>query len=394
MTESRPGLLTPWRVLLFAATAGIMVANLYYVQPLLAAVAASFNQDVAHTGFLVTATQLGYAIGLLLVVPLGDVLDRRQLLSVMLGINVAGLLATAASPGFGAFAAASLLVGITSSAAMVVVPYVASHAPEATRGRHIGQVMTGLLLGILLARTVSGFVAAGVGWRAMYLLAAVSVTSLLFALRAAMPIEGKRGRLVYARLIGSVLQLARAEPELRLRSVYTLLGMGSFSMMWTGLTFLLSAPPYGYGEARIGLFGLIGAAGAVAANLAGRWSDKGHANRLTGGFALVVLLSWILMGVGAGWLAAVIAGVFLLDVGSQGLQVTHQSVIYRLAPQARSRVTAVYMTSAFIGASCGSALASVGFSAAGWSGVCVIGGLLPLGLLITWALVHSRRQKG
>lgn len=370
-----------------------MVANLYYVQPLLAAVAASFNYDVTHAGYLVTATQLGYAIGLLLVVPLGDVLDRRRMLSVMLGINVAGLIATAFSTAFTGFAAASLLVGCTSSAAMVVVPYVAFHAPEATRGRHIGQVMTGLLLGILLARTVSGLIAAWVGWRAMYLLAAITVTALLFALRAAMPREGARGSLSYGRLIRSVLSIAWAEPELRVRSLYTLLGMGSFSMLWTGLTFLLSAQPYQYGEAKIGLFGLIGAAGAVAANMAGRLSDKGHANRLTGGFAFVVLLSWIILGAFQTSLVAIIAGVFLLDVGSQGLQVTHQSVIYRLAPQARSRVTAVYMTSAFIGASSGSALASAGFSAAGWRGVCVIGGAMPAALLLIWALRGNRARR-
>jgi len=162
-----PGTLGRWRVLLFAITAGTMVANLYYVQPLLAAVATSFGHDVTNAGYLVTFTQLGYALGVLLVVPLADVLDRRQLPSVMLAINVGGLLAAAASPGFSSFAGASLLVGCTSSAAMVVIPYAASQAPEQTRGRVLGQVMTGLLLGILLARTVSGFVAEWVGWRSV-----------------------------------------------------------------------------------------------------------------------------------------------------------------------------------------------------------------------------------
>jgi predicted MFS family arabinose efflux permease len=390
MTEPEP--LSKWRVLLFAATTGTMVANLYYIQPLLAAVAAAFGHSVTSAGYLVTFTQLGYAAGLLLVVPLGDALDRRRLLTVMLTVNVAGLVAAASSPNFSAFAAASLLIGCSSSAAMVVIPYVASKTPEATRGRAIGQVMSGLLLGILLARTVSGFVAEWAGWRAIYLIAAVAVSALLFGLRLAMPCEGASGRLGYARLLHSLFALARAEPELRLRSFYTALGLGSFSTLWTGLTFLLSGPPYFYSEATIGLFGLIGAAGAVAANAAGRLSDRGHVQASTCGFALVLLLSWGALAAGSLSIWAVVAGVFLLDVGAQGLQVTHQSVIYRLAPHARSRITSVYMTSGFVGASCGSALASFGFALAGWTGLCVLGGALPLGLVLTWLVRRPRSR--
>jgi predicted MFS family arabinose efflux permease len=389
-TKAQAGLLDRWRVLLFAVTAGSMVANLYYVQPLLAAVAASFGHRVTSAGYLVTFTQLGYALGLLLVVPLGDVLDRRRLLSGMLAVNIGGLLAAAASPGFISFASASLLIGCTSSASMVVIPYVASKAPDATRGRAIGQVMTGLLLGILLARTVSGFVAEWAGWRSMYLIAAALVAVLLLALRAAMPWEGTRGHLAYGRLMHSLLVLAREEPELRRRSVYAALGICSFSMLWTGLTFLLSGSPYHYSEARIGLFGLIGAAGAVAANAAGRLSDRGYAQKATGMFATVLLLSWGVLAAGSLSIWAVGAGVFLLDVGAQGLQVTHQSVIYRLAPHARSRITAVYMTSAFIGAAAGSALASGSFAMAGWTGLCATGALLPAVLLLIWGLGRAR----
>jgi predicted MFS family arabinose efflux permease len=390
MTGIQPGLLTRWRVLLFAVTSGTMVANLYYVQPLLAAFAASFGHTVTSAGYLVTFTQLGYALGLLLVVPLGDVLDRRRLLSVMLGINIAGLLAAAASPGFTSFACASLLIGCTSCATMVVIPYVASKAPEATRGRYIGQIMTGLLLGILLARTISGFVAELAGWRSMYLIAAVAVAALLLALRAAIPPEGTHGRLAYGRLLHSLVVLARQEPELRRRSLFAALGVGSFSVPWTGLTFLLSGSPYHYSEATIGLFGLIGAAGAVAANLAGRLSDRGHANTLTVVFATMLLLSWGVLAAGRLSIWAVVIGVFLLDVGAQGLQVTNQSVIYRLAPSARSRVTAVYMTSAFVGAAAGSALASSSFSLAGWAGLCLVGALLPLLIVLVWGIGRLR----
>jgi predicted MFS family arabinose efflux permease len=384
ISEAQPDLLTRGRVLLFATTVGTLVANLYYVQPLLATIAASFGRSVTSAGYLVTFVQLGYAAGLLFVVPLGDVLDRRALISAMLGANVGGLLLTAASPNFGVFGIAAFLTGCTSSAAMVTVPYVASKAPDAARGRYIGQVMTGLLLGILLARTVAGLLAAWVGWRCVFLIAAMAVTILIFAMRASLPHEGTRGRLHYPRLMRSLLSLARQEPELRVRAFYTSLGMGSFSMLWTGLTFLLSASPFHYTEAEIGLFGLIGAAGAAAANIAGRLSDRGYTHRSTGSFAFVLLVSWIVLMFGQRSLAAVVVGVFLLDVGAQGLQVTHQSVIYRLAPGARSRITAVYMTSAFIGASIGSALASASFAFAGWTGLSAVGALLPLTLLITW----------
>lgn len=391
-TDAQPGLLTARRVLLFALTTGVMVANLYYVQPLLAAVAATFGHGVTNAGYLVTATQFGYALGVLLVVPLGDVLDRRGLLSAMLAVNVASLLAAAISPDFISFAVASLVIGITSSAAMVVIPYVASHAPEATRGRSLGQVMTGLLLGILLARTVSGFVAQWMGWRAMYLIAAVGVALLLVALRAAIPREGMRGRLHYGRLLRSLVALVRAEPELRRRSLYNALGLGSFSVLWTGLTFLLSGAPYHYSEATIGLFGLVGAAGALAANVAGRLGDRGHAHRMTGVFAAILLASWVVLAFGTWWLGAVLAGVFLLDVGAQGLHVTHQSVIYRLAPHARARITAVYMTATFVGASAGSAIASGSFAAAGWTGLCMAAALLPAMILVMWAVGALRRR--
>lgn len=392
--NAQPEWLNRWRVLLFAVTAGTMVANLYYVQPLLAAIGESFGCSVTSAGYLVTFTQLGYALGLLLVVPLGDVLDRRQLLSGMLGVCVASLLAAAASPGFISFAAASLLAGCCSSAAMVVIPYVASKAAEASRGRYIGQVMTGLLLGILLARTVSGLVAEWFGWRSMYLIAAGMVALLLLALRAAIPREGMRGRLKYGRLLLSLLHLIRAEPELRRRSAYFALGFGSFSVLWTGLTFLLSGPPYHYTEATIGLFGLIGAAGALAANVAGRLADRGHANTVTGAAAAMLLLSWGALAFGEASIWAVVVGAFSLDVGVQALHISNQSVIYRLNPQARARITAVYMTTAFIGASAGSALASFSFRVAGWNGLCLTGALLPEILLLMWALRQVGRGRG
>jgi predicted MFS family arabinose efflux permease len=383
--EAQPDRVGSWRGLLFSITAGVLVANIYYVQPLLGEVAGVFGHDVTSAGYLVTFTQLGYAAGIFLIVPLGDVIDRRGLLTAMLAVNILGLLATAAAQSYAMFAAASLVVGVTSCATMVIVPYAAFHAPDAMRGRIVGRIMTGLLLGILLARTVSGTVSAWTGWRSMYALAALAILVLLVLLRAAIHPEPGRDRRSYPNLLLSLLHVARMQPELRRRTLYAMLGLCVFSMLWTGLTFLLGGPPYAYSEATIGLFGLVGAAGAAAANVAGRLADRGHDRAMLVVLALVLILAWAALALGATSLPALIAGIFLLDIGVMGLQVTHQGVIYRLAPEARSRVTAIFMTGGFIGASAGSALASAIYRVGGWPALCSLGAILSALILVAWA---------
>lgn len=381
--EVKPAL-TPGRMTLFATAIGAMVANLYYAQPLLAEIGHSFGRQATQAGLLVTLTQLGYGLGVLFIVPLGDGMDRRRLASIMLAACVAGLLAAAASPSFMILAVASRVFGVTSSATMVVIPYVASHAGEAERGRRTGQVMTGLLLGILLARTVSGFVSAWAGWRAIYVLAALAVAILGIALRGAMQPDPLRPTVQYGQLLRSLLRLLHAEPELRRRSLYALLGLGGFSAMWTGLTFLLTAPPYRYSTETVGLFGLLGAAGALSANLAGRLGDRGLAQIMTGAFSMLLLVSWSLLAFAADAMVWLILGIFIADVAAQGLQVTHQSVLYRLAPETRSRITAVFVTSGFVGMSLGTALASLGYARQGWPGVCLIGAAFAAVLVLHW----------
>lgn len=389
-SRTSEGLLDSRSILLFAITAGLMMANLYYVQPLLATVAAAFGHETTTAGYLVTFTQAGYAIGVFLIVPVGDVLDRRKMLSLMLVVNAGALVVAALSRNFAMFAAASLLIGITSSAVMVVISYVAVRAHDSERGRRVGQVMTGLILGILLARTISGLVGRFFGWRSMYVIAAGVVVVLLFALRAVMVREHARGRLNYPQLLFSIVDLVKSEPQLRLRSLYSMLGLGTFSVLWTGLTFLLSGAPYHYSEATIGLFGLAGAAGAASANLAGRLGDRGHAQRMTPILAVLLLLSWALLALGQKSVVWIVLGSFLLDVGMQGLQVTHQTVIFKIAPHARSRVTAVFTTSAFFGASMGSAIATKSFALGGWVGLSVAGAVLPAILLLVWGINQLR----
>ncbi len=387
-------LLTSTRILLFALSAGVLVASLYYVQPLTSLLAASFGVSVTQAGYLVTATQIGYVLGIVFLVPLSDVLNRRKLLTWMLIAKICALILAAASQNIVVFSIASILMGITASALMVVTAMVASYAPDHSRGRMVGTVMTGLLLGILLARTVSGVVAQVSGsWRAVYLLAAVVVAALLLILRNILPDEAPRGKLQYAKLMATLAGIIRQEPLLRQRALFSGLGLGTFSVFWTGLTFLLSGAPYHYNEMQIGFFGLVGATGAFAANTAGRMADRGYARQATWLLALAALASWAFIAFGAVSLTMLLIGVVLLDVGVMGLQVTHQSIIYKLAPQARARVTTVFIAAGFIGASTGSALASASYAAGGWQALCLVGAAMPLLMVVVWSK-YRLQQRG
>ncbi|MBB6493925.1 MFS transporter [Rhizobium tropici] len=389
---------TSRQVLLFSLAAAVMVANIYYSQPLLAVIGQAFGVSPTHAGYLVTLTQLGDGLGVLLIVPLGDGLgvllivplgdgvDRRKLTSIMLAGCVIALAAATLSPSFLIFAVVQLLIGTTASATMVVIPYVASHSSGAQRGRRVGQVITGLLLGILLARTVSGFVSDLIGWRWMYALAAFAVASLWVMLRRTMVANPQVGTLVYSNLMRSLMVLFRAEPELRRRSIYAMLGMGSFSTLWTGLTLLLTSAPYHYSPSTIGLFGVIGAAGALSAGIAGRLGDRGLANTTTCILAVALITSWGLVAAGGTSLPLLITGILVLDVAVMGLQVTHQSILYRLAPDSQSRITSIFVTAGFIGMSMGSALGSFAFAHAGWMGLCIVGTIMPIILLTHWVV--------
>ena len=387
-------LLSSTRILLFALSAGVLVASLYYLQPLTSMLAASFGVSVPQAGYLVTATQIGYVLGIVFLVPLSDVLNRRQLLTWMLIAKIGALLLAATSQNIIVFAIASVLMGITASALMVVTAMVASYAPDHSRGRMVGTVMTGLLLGILLARTVSGTVSQiSGGWRSVYVLAAIVVAALLVMLRRILPNEAPRGKLQYGKLMASLADIIRQEPLLRQRALFSGLGLGTFSVFWTGLTFLLSGAPYHYSEMQIGLFGLAGATGAFAANTAGRMADRGYARQATWLLAVASIAGWALIGFGAHSLVLLLIGIVLLDMGVMGLQVTHQSIIYKLAPHARARVTTVFIAGGFIGASAGSALASASFAAGGWPALCMVGGAMPLLLLLVWSKYRFEQRR-
>ncbi len=369
--------LQPGDVLVYvmAVACGVAVANLYYAQPLLHTLAQNFGTSKGTAGLIVTMTQLGYVFGLVLIVPLGDLLERRQLITLVSAGTAVALAGAALSPGIISFLLACLAIGLTAVVAQVLVPFAAVLASNEQRGAVVGRIMAGLLLGILLARTVSGFITDVLGWRAVFGLAAVIMIVQSAVLWRMLPQSRGATRLSYPALIGSVLLLFREEPLLRRRIVYGSFGFAAFSVFWTALAFLLARPPYGYSDSVIGLFGLVGAAGALSASFAGHIHDRGGTRLSTGILLALVVLAFAIMGFYGTHLVAIIIGVVLLDIGQHGTHILNQSVIYTLNHEARSRITTAYMTCFFFGGVIGSASSGYVFELAGWPGVSWLGGM-------------------
>jgi predicted MFS family arabinose efflux permease len=361
-------------VYVMAIAAGLSVANLYYAQPLLHTLARGFAVSNGAAGSIITMTQLGYALGLVLLVPLGDLLERRRLIARVLVGAVVALVAAALAPRLLWFDIACLFIGITAVVAQVLVPFAAHLARDSDRGRVVGRVMSGLLMGILLARVASGFISDVLGWRGVYWIAAGLMLLQALVLARVLPAEPPQSRQTYGALLMSILHLVRDEAVLRRRIVYGMAVFAAFSVLWTSLPFLLAPAPYTYSDAVIGLFGLLGVAGVLMASFAGHLHDLGHSRLATGGALLLVVLSFLVMGIWPYHVTAIIIGIVLLDLGVQGTQILNQSTIYSLHPQARSRLTTAYMTCFFIGGAIGSAVAAAAFTHFGWIGVAVAGG--------------------
>jgi predicted MFS family arabinose efflux permease len=378
-------------VWILAVASAMSVANLYYIQPLLADIGRSFAVSESAVGFIATLTQLGYAAGLLLIVPLGDVFDRRTLVMLTLLVVTVSLIAMAMAPSMPILAIASFAVGLTTVAPQIIVPFAASLAAPKERGRVVGYVMSGLLIGVLLARTVSGFVGAYLGWRTMYWIAAAMMFVLALVLRLMLPKEQPRESISYPQLLKSLGGLIRNEPVLRETSVFGGLVFGAFSVFWVTLVFFLGTPPYHYGSDVAGLFGLVGIAGALAAINVGRLADRIDARMITGVMIAMTLLAFVLFWLIGQWLWGLIIGVILLDFGAQGTHISNQTRIYRLNPGARSRLNTVYMVSYFIGGSLGSMLGAYGWSVGRWVGVCTVGTVMLVAALVVYAL-RGRRQ--
>ena len=390
-------LLTRRLVLILAAATGIAAANMYYAQPLLHTIARRFGASASSAGLIVTATQTGYACSLALLVPAGDLLDRPKLVPRLL-VGAALLLGiAAAAPSLFVLIAVMALVGVCVVVAQILVPLVAELATDGQRGRAVGTVMTGLLLGILLARTVAGFVAGLAGWRSVFGLAAVLTFVLAVVLRAKLPPERPRPRIAYRDVMRSMVTIVRTEAELRRAALLGGLVFASFSVFWTTIAFVLSDPPFEYGDSAIGLLGLVGAGGALCASVAGRLADRGMARSGRIGASTLIAISFLILLAGKTSIVLIVTGVIALDIGVQGTHVLNQSVIYELVPAARSRITGVYMTSYFIGGALGSAAGAFAFEHGKWRGVCILGAALGLAAVTQAARrprVGRHRQHG
>lgn len=387
-----PGL-SQSRVLLLASGAGLAVASIYYSQPMLGVLGGDLGASARDTGFVPTLTQLGYALGILLLAPLGDRFDRRHLILIKTVLLAAALLASGLAPGLPALLVASLIVGLTATLAQDIVPAAATLAPESSRGKTVGTVMTGLLLGILLSRVASGFIAAHWGWRTVYGLAAGSLVLFGLAAWRGLPRLPVASRMRYVHLMGSLAQLWRQHAELRRAALAQgLLSMG-FSAFWSTLAVMLHSQ-YQMGSEAAGAFGLAGAAGALAAPLAGRLADRRGPELVTRLGAGLAMASFAVMGLGAllpgpAQIGLIVAATIGFDFGVQATLVAHQTVVYSLDPAARSRLNALLFTGMFIGMSAGAALGSLVLASWGWMGVVGLATLASAGSL---AVRLSRRH--
>jgi predicted MFS family arabinose efflux permease len=375
--------------LLFSVACGLAVANVYYAQPLLDTIADEFGIDHATVGLVVTVTQIGYGLGLLLVVPLGDLLNRRRLIVGQSVLSVLALLMVAVAPNGTVLLAGMGAVGVLAVVTQVLVAYAAALAPAAERGRVVGVVTSGIIIGILLARTVSGTLADLFGWRSVYAVSAAATLVVAAVLAKILPRqEERRAPMAYPKLIGSVFALFIEERVLRVRAVLALLIFAAITMLWTPMVLPLSVPPLSLSHTEVGLFGLAGAMGAVGAARAGRLADQGHAQRTTGIALAIMLASWLPIALLPFSLWGLILGVVAIDFGLQSAHVVNQGLIYRVRPEAQSRLTAGYMIFYSIGSAAGSIASTLVYARAGWSGVCMAGAAISTIAFVFWALTR------
>ncbi|MET8878048.1 MFS transporter [Nocardia sp. NPDC004604] len=378
------GAISGWLVALLAVATGLSVANLYYAQPLLSTLAQVFGISAATAGVLATVTQIGYVLGMLFLVPLGDRFEKRRLAAVLLAVTSLAMAIAGAATGFPMLVLASLVSGATSVVAQILVPFAASLAPDHARGRIVGRVMAGLLTGILLSRTLSSVVADAAGWRVVYLGSAVLMAVLALALVLALPKHSPTTDLPYHHVLRSTVRLIRAHPALMRRGLYQAALFGTFSAFWSTVSFLLTGPAFRYPASGVGIFALVGAAGVVVAPLVGRWADRGRGRPLTGAALLLGAIGALVAGLGGHDIVVLGLAAILLDVAVQTALILGQHVVYQLDPSARARLNSVFIGIFFAGGALGSQLGTIVYHAQGWWAVAALGAVLPLLGLLYW----------
>ncbi len=369
-----------------AIAAAVTASNLYYCQPLLSQIAHSLHMTARETADIPMLTQVGYALGLLFFAPLGDMVERRGLATALLLIVTVSLVATASAPNAWVLLATSLITGMFSVVPQVMAPMAAALSKPEAQGRAVGIVMGGMLIGILLARTVAGFVGTWFGWRAMYAVAAVMMIAMAAILRATLPVSRPDARIRYRELLSSLIPLARKLPALRQSAIMSGFAFGAFSAYWTTLVFYLGTPPYHYGAQMAGLLGLAGVAGALAAPVVGLLSDRGYPRLASGCALLIGMIAFGLLWTVGGTITGLAIGGIVLDLGTQANLVTNQTRVYRLIPEARNRINTVFMVTYFVGGALGTFLAGFAWSWWQWNGVCTLGASFFGAALIIWAI--------
>lgn len=382
-------------LLLMAVACGLCAGGNYFNQALLHSIALHFGVPAGTAGLSVTAAQVAYAVGLLFITPLGDRFERRRMAVLLMLLAAAGHALVGWSESFAIFMAGTLMAGLFSVAAQVLVPMAAALAAPGHAGRNVGLVLSGLLVGILLSRSVAGGLSALGGWHLVYQVTAGAMAVMALWLRRALPTSRPAQPLPYRQVLASMAQLLRSQPALRLRTTASALAFASVSVMFATMALVLSAPPLQLGDAQIGLVGLAGVTGALIAQVAGRWADQGRGRTLLRVGATALLLSWLPLWWGQASVAWFVLGVLAMDLGLQAINVTNQSSVASLLPAARSRMNAVYMTGYFAGASAGSALGVWAWNQAGWQGACSVGaGLAALSAISVWRGVRwSQRER-
>ncbi|OAB47527.1 MFS transporter [Paenibacillus antarcticus] len=375
--------------LLFAVVCGMSVANIYFAQPILDNLSSAFGIDYSTIGILITITQICYAAGLLLLVPLGDLLNQRRLIIGQMLLSIIALVIVGTASSNTALFAGMALVGLLAVVTQTIVAFAATMAAPAERGRVVGMVTSGIVIGILLARTISGILTDIAGWRSVYLVSAALMLLMVCALFRVLPnVERGVQSLSYPQLLRSVFILFAQERILRIRAILAMLIFTAFSILWTSLVLPLSAPPLSLSHTAIGAFGLVGVAGALAAARAGKLADRGYGQRTTGVALVLLLISWLFISYTEQSLFALVIGIVLLDLAVQAIHVTNQSMIFALHTEARSRLTAGYMIFYSIGSATGSIASTHIYASYGWDGVCLLGGSVSALALLFWVMTR------
>jgi predicted MFS family arabinose efflux permease len=373
-----------WLVLLLAAACGVTVANLYYAQPLLALLRKDFHVGPAAAGALITVTQLGYASGMVLLVPLGDRLENRRLVTVLLSITTIGTAIAATAQAYAALLVSCMVIGTTAVVAQILLPYAADLATDETRGRVVGKVFSGLLTGILLSRVVSSLLAQVTSWRVVYVGSAVLMAALVLTLGVVLPPRQPTTGVRYGRLLASTAAMVRQHAVLRRRALYQSAMFGAFSAFWTTISFLLTGPLYDYSQLDIAVFALVGAGGAAVAPLAGRWADRGIAHRMNALALALAAGAFLLAGVGRHHIMLLVVAAVVLDGAVQTTVILGQHRIYQLDPTARARLNSVYVATFFVGGAAGSQIGSILYHSGGWTAVTTFGTALPVAAFLLW----------